>query len=168
MKSGIVFSSASVEWGTPQGLFNELNSFFNFTLDVCASDKNAKCEKYFTKENDGLKQSWAGHRCWMNPPYGSEIALWVEKAAKESAYSEYKAAAVIILVPARTDTQWFHKYVVGNPIRFLEGRLKFTGGNGSNNSATFPSMLVQFGHFGRYKTLGDIPLKPARYYNSAA
>jgi phage N-6-adenine-methyltransferase len=78
------FSSKSNEWETPQSLFDELNAKYNFTLDPCSTHGNAKCEKHFTIEEDGLKQSWAGETVFMNPPYGSEIKHWIKKAYEES------------------------------------------------------------------------------------
>lgn len=137
MVSKALFSSDSTEWETPQSLFNKLNSEFAFTLDVCATDDNHKCDKYFTKQQDGLIQDWENERVFCNPPYGREIIHWVEKCAK------HKGIAVMLL-PARTDTQWFHEYIYQKPsasIRFIKGRLKF---GGSINSAPFPSMIVIF------------------------
>ena len=132
----IHFSSKTSDWETPQNLFDELNREFYLTLDVCATDKNNKCQKYFDIKKDGLKQSWKGKRVWMNPPYGREIGKWIKKA------SEGGANIVVCLLPARTDTRWFHDYILGKAtIRFLKGRLKF---GGSKNSAPFPSMIVIF------------------------
>ena len=129
----------SVEWGTPQDLFDTLNAEFDFTLDVAASDQNAKCERYFTKEIDGLAQSWAGERCYMNPPYGLVLRQWVRKAWFETRKID-GAELVVGLLPNRTDTSWFHDYIYHKAeIRFLRGRLKF---GGSKNSATFGSMIV--------------------------
>ena len=134
--SGLMTSTTD-EWATPQGLFDKLNAVFNFTLDVCATPDNTKCAKYFTKEQDGLKQDWGGAVIWCNPPYGREIGKWVELCAKHR-------GVAVMLVPARTDTRWWHDYINGNPdaqVRFLKGRLKF--GN-SKNSAPFPSAIVIF------------------------
>lgn len=126
----------SVEWETPQALFDELDREFHFTVDVCATPDNAKCERYFTKDDNGLWQDWAGEHVYCNPPYGREIKHWVQKA------SELKAAITVMLLPVRTDTKWFHDYIYGKAeIRFIKGRLKF--GNGKH-SATFPSMIVIF------------------------
>jgi len=132
------FSSASEEWETPQHIFDSLNEEFHFTLDPCATHKNAKCEKYYTKEDDGLAQSWAGERVFMNPPYGREIEKWIRKAWRSSLESN---TIVVCLLPARTDTRWFHRYCAEGMIWFIQGRLKF----GENeNSAPFPSMIVIF------------------------
>jgi phage N-6-adenine-methyltransferase len=141
----VLFSSQSDEWETPQDLFDELNKEFEFILDVCATRENAKCNNFYAKELDGLKQSW-WMNChgmpfcvWCNPPY-SQISEWVEKAYSEASIF----TTVVMLIPARTDTRWFHKYIYKNPgceIRFIKGRLKFSG---SKNSAPFPSMIVIF------------------------
>ena len=133
-----MYTSNSEEWGTPQELFNRLNKEFNFTLDVCASEENAKCPKYYTKEEDALKQEWGGV-IWMNPPYGRRIGNWVKKA-KETA--RQGKATVVCLLPARTDTAWWHDYVMkANEIRLIRGRLRFGDGKGS---APFPSAIVVF------------------------
>ncbi|PWA11088.1 adenine methyltransferase [Pueribacillus theae] len=135
-KLAVHFSSRSSDWETPQDFFDELDKEFNFTLDPCASHTNAKCDKYFTKEDNGLLQDWSGETVFMNPPYGREIKDWVRKAYEES----LKGTTVVCLLPARTDTRWFHDYIYGNAaIRFIKGRLKF---GGAKNSAPFPSMVV--------------------------
>ena len=129
-------------WGTPQGLFDRLNLIWNFELDVCASDSNAKCAAYFTEEQDGLAQDWAGATCWMNPPYGRTIGKWMKKAYEES----LKGATVVCLVPARTDTAWWHDYAMNGEIEFLRGRIKFVHPEGGlSQSAPFPSAIVVFG-----------------------
>ena len=137
MNTKVMFSSKKTEWETPQALFDELNREFGFTLDVCALPENAKCDLFFTPKTDGLSQSWKGHMCWMNPPYGREIGKWVKKAYEES----QRGATVVCLLPARTDTRWFHEYCTKGEIRFIKGRLKF---GGCKNSAPFPSMIVIF------------------------
>lgn len=138
MNNDVMFSSKTDLWETPQDLFDELNDEFGFDIDVCATPENAKCEKYYTKENNGLNQHWYGV-VWCNPPYGREIGKWVKKAY-ETNFLENNY--IVMLLPARTDTKWFHEYIYKNKraeIRFLKGRLKF--GN-SKNSAPFPSMIV--------------------------
>lgn len=128
------FSSKTDLWETPQDFFDALDNEFHFETDVCALPDNAKCERYFTPEQDGLKQEWSGV-CWCNPPYGRQIGKWVEKAAKSN-------ATVVMLVPARTDTQWFHDWILPNAeIRFVRGRLKF---GESKHNAPFPCMVVVF------------------------
>ncbi len=136
----VMFSSTTDDWATPLDFFKKLDSEFRFTLDACASDKNAKCKKFFTKEQDGLKQPWEGV-VFCNPPYGRcVINKWVLKACEESA----KGVVVVMLLPARTDTKWFHDLIYGKfEVRFVKGRLKFGGGK---NSAPFPSMVVVFGN----------------------
>ena len=133
------YSSKTNEWSTPQDFFNELNKEFNFTLDPCATSENAKCTKYFTVEDDGLKQDWSNDVVFMNPPYGREIKYWVQKAYEES----LKGATVVCLIPSRTDTQYWHDYIFGkaDDIRFLKGRLKF---GGSKNPAPFPSAVIVY------------------------
>lgn len=137
MNTDLMFSSKTDMWETPQDLFDRLNEEYNFECDVCAIPENAKCKKYYTPEVDGLKQEWRGV-CWCNPPYGREIGKWVEKAYVASTYY---GATVVMLLPARTDTKWFHDYCLKGKIEFLRGRLKF---GGSKNSAPFPSMIVIF------------------------
>lgn len=139
-KLDIHFSSAKEDWGTPQAFFDILNEQYNFTLDVCADATNAKCEKYFDKEMDGLKQDWSGHVCWMNPPY-SRVAtgLWVKKAYEEA---KKPYTSVVCLLPARTDTRFFHDYILNKAqITFVKGRLKFQG---AKHGAPFPSMVVYY------------------------
>ena len=133
-----LFSSLSCEWATPDWLFEELNEEFNFTCDVCASRDNAKCRYYFSLEDkSGLEQEWTG-TCWMNPPYGREIGAWIKKAYE----SAQQGTRVICLLPSRTDTAWWHNYVLkASEIRFIRGRLKF---GGATNSAPFPSAIVVF------------------------
>lgn len=139
MNTETMFSSKTDLWATPQDFFDKLNEEFKFDLDVCALPENAKCERYFTPEVDGLSQTWAGN-VWCNPPYGREIGSWVKRgylAAKNRI-----ADVVVMLLPARTDTRWFHDYINGKAeIRFIRGRLKF---GDSKNSAPFPSMVVVF------------------------
>ena len=144
-----MFMSKTVEWGTPQVLFDELHREFDFTLDPCATDDNAKCKKYFTKEDDGLKQSWAGHRVFMNPPYGRQIKHWLKKAWEESR----TGSLVVCLIPSRTDTRWWHDYALKawpSGIRFIKGRLYFNDGEGR---APFPSVIIIFRP--KKKTLDD-------------
>lgn len=134
------FSSATVEWETPQFLFDELSRMYGgFDLDPCATPSNAKCSRYFTVDEDGLKQRWTG-RVFMNPPYGRQIGLWVRKAWEES----LEDAVVVCLLPARVDTRWWHDYARHGHVHFLQGRLKF---GQSSNSAPFPSAIVTFGRF---------------------
>ena len=132
-----LFSSKTDDWATPQDFFDAWNALYDFELDVCANHDNAKCQNYFTIEEDGLQQDWEAKRCWMNPPYGREIGKWMEKAYKESK----KGATVVCLVPARTDTAWWHDYAMQGSITFIRGRLKF---GDSKNSAPFPSAVVVF------------------------
>ena len=131
-----LFSSSSNEWSTPQDFFDKLNNEFNFTLDPCATKDNNKCKKFYTKEDNGLLKDWSNERVFCNPPYGNQIKFWVEKCYKES----LKRSLIVLLIPARTDTKYFHSFIYHKAeLRFVKGRLKF----GKNkNSAPFPSMLA--------------------------
>lgn len=132
------FSSASDDWATPQAFFDKLDEEFNFGLDACATAANTKCHVWF--EEDSLSQDWSGfHAIWMNPPYGRGIGAWVTKAREASEHG----TTVVCLLPARTDTRWWHDEIIAHSaeVRFVRGRLKF--GN-AKNSAPFPSAVVIF------------------------
>lgn len=138
-----IFQSRSVEWGTPQALYDALHSEFEFTLDVCAADWNRKHENYFDKISNGLEKNWRGHTCWMNPPYGKEVGTWVKKALKESR----NGTTVVALLPVRTDTAWWQDNILLNEdaeVRFLRGRLSFEHPEGSRSYAPFASAVVVF------------------------
>lgn len=136
MVSRGLFTSSRDDWRTPDWLFDSLNAEFRFTLDPCSTDENAKCVKHYTQVDDGLSQPWDGERVFCNPPYGRQIGRWVKKAAESR-------ALVVMLLPARTDTRWFHNYIYHKAeIRFLSGRLTF--GGPSLGRAPFPSMIVIF------------------------
>ena len=137
MNNELMFSSATDMWATPQDFFDRLNGVFQFETDVCALPSNAKCHKFFTPEQDGLSKDWKG-TCWMNPPYGREIGKWVEKAYLQA---RFHGSTVVCLLPARTDTRWWHDYCVKGEVHYVKGRLKF---GGSENSAPFPSAVVVF------------------------
>jgi len=132
-----LFKSNKHDWETPQFLFDGLNAEFKFNLDVCAVAENAKCKEFFTPDDDGLSQDWGDAVCWVNPPYGRTIGHWMQKAF----HSSRNGATVVCLVPARTDTDWWHRFAMRGEIRFLRGRLKFVG---ADNSAPFPSAIVIF------------------------
>ena len=139
MNTELMFSSKTDLWETPQDLFDKLNNEFQFTLDVCATPENAKCDKFYTEEQDGLEHPWKG-TVWCNPPYGRGIGQWGRRAL----FASVSGATVVMLLPARTDTKWFHDYIYKRnnvEIRFIRGRLKF---GGSKNSAPFPSMVVVY------------------------
>ena len=144
-----LYSSKSDEWETPPELFAKLDAVFHFDLDPCATDANHKCERYFTKEQDGLAQHWWGSESvFINPPY-SQIDKWVEKAWGLATCSRI----VVLLIPSRTDTRWFQDYApMATAIYFIKGRVKFVGGNAS---APFPSMVVVFG--GSHAKTPEIP-----------
>ena len=138
MVSKVLFSSAKEEWATPQDFFDRLDNYFHFQLDAAADNTNNKCKTFFTKEEDALQQSWCPGPVWLNPPYGRDIGKWVCKALYESCKH---GTPVVCLLPARTDTRWFHEFCKPPKARviFLKGRLKF---GGCKDSAPFPSMLV--------------------------
>lgn len=136
-----MFSSRTDQWETPQDFYDSLNREFSFTLDPCADETNHKCNRYFTQEIDGLSQDWGGETVFCNPPYGRDIKKWVKKSRDEA---QKPNTTVVMLIPARTDIQYFHDYIYQKPnveIRFIKGRLKF---GDSSNSAPFPSMVVVF------------------------
>lgn len=150
-------------WGTPRPIFDPLNRKYRFTLDAAASRDNHKCALYFTEEDDGLSQDWGKHRVWLNPPYGEPeapcgpkcktkrcatrgfhnagrvpgIIDWIRKA-----YTSAQAGALVVcLVPASTDTAWWHDYAMKGEITFYRGRITFEG---APAPAMFPSALVVF------------------------
>ena len=132
-----LFSSKTDNWTTPQNFYEELNNEFHFTLDPAADDKNHKCKIYFTEKDNGLLQNWGGNIVFCNPPYGKVIGEWVKKAHEEA---QKPNTTVVMLLPARTDTKYFHEYIYKrHEIRFIRGRLKF---GDSKNAAPFPSMVV--------------------------
>lgn len=137
MNKELMFSSKKDDWTTPKWLFDELNAEFRFTVDLCASDENALCSKYYTKQNNGMLAQLSGERVFCNPPYGrSATGDWIKKCATS------EADICVMLIPARTDTKAFHEYIYGKAeIRFIKGRLKF---GGAKNGAPFPSMIVIF------------------------
>ncbi len=166
MVSNALFTSKSQEWETPHSFFNKINQTYNFTLDACATEDNKKCEKFFSEQQNGLKQSWANETVWLNPPYeparnkckkncnrltcekrGHHILepiagqmAWVKKAYEE--VQENNCNCVVCLLPARTDTKLFHHFVMkSSMVVFLKGRLRFVG---APSSSVFPSMLVTF------------------------
>lgn len=138
MNTDLMFSSKTDMWETPQDFFDKLNDEFHFTLDACATPENAKCARFYTKEQDSLSQKWDGV-VWCNPPYCRQTGKWVEKAYNESKHG----VTVVMLIPCRPDVSYFHDFILGKAeVRFVRGRLKF---GRSKNSAPFPSMVVVFG-----------------------
>ena len=134
-----MFSSKTDLWATPRDFFDRLNDEFRFTLDPCTNGVNAKCSKFYTEKENGLVQDWSGERVFMNPPYGRVIGDWIRKAYEEGAKEN---TIVVALIPARTDTKYWHDYVMkADEIRFVKGRLKF---GDSKNAAPFPSAVVVF------------------------
>lgn len=139
MNNELMFSSNKDNWSTPQEFFNTLNEEFRFTLDPCSDESNHKCSKYFTKSDNGLMQDWGGEVVFCNPPYGREIYKWVEKCYWEG---HKENTVVVMLIPARTDTKYFHDFILNrSEVRFVKGRLKF---GDAKDGAPFPSMIVVF------------------------
>lgn len=136
-----MMSSKSAEWETPWEFFHKVNRRFHFTVDVCATRRNRKCMEYFSVKNDALKKKWRGV-CWMNPPYGRDIQHWIRKAY----VSSRRGATVVCLIPARTDTAWWHDYCMCGTIYFIRGRLTFRNQYLlKSDPAPFPCALVIFG-----------------------
>ena len=136
-RMAVHFSSRSDEWPTPAGLFAELDREFGFTLDPCSTHENAKCRRHFTIQEDGLARDWGRETVFMNPPYGRKIRDWMQKAMESAS----RGATVVCLVPARTDTHWWHQYASQGEVRFIRGRLKF---GQAKHAAPFPSAVVIF------------------------
>ena len=136
----VLFSSIRMDWATPQTFFDALDAEFQFTLDPCASVENAKCKKFYTVADNGLAQDWSGETVFCNPPYGRAIYDWGFKCWRES---RKPSTTVVMLIPSRTDTRYFHEFIYkkAREIRFIRGRLRF--GNGTN-PAPFPSMVIVF------------------------
>ena len=132
-------SSKTNEWATQQLLFEDLDKEFKFTLDPCSTHQNHKCDKYFTIEDDGLKQDWSNEIVFMNPPYGGHTGDWIKKALEESR----KGAVVVCLIVSSTDRSYWHDYIFpyASQIRFIRGRLKF---GDAKSTAPFASALVIF------------------------
>jgi phage N-6-adenine-methyltransferase len=138
------------EWATPRERFAEWTRRFGpFDLDAAATKENALCKRYFTAEQDGLKQDWGTGTVWVNPPY-SEVALWAKKGYEAS----QAGATVVMLVASRTCTKWWHAWAMKAEIYFIKGRLRFEG---APNSAPFPSALLVF----RPPKPGSKPKRPA-------
>lgn len=166
MNTEVMFSSQTKHWSTPMDLFNKLNSKYHFTLDACADTTNYKVKKYFNEKQNGLIQSWQNNIVWVNPPYGRTIGEWVKKASEECSAT----CSIMMLLPARVDTRWFHDFIYHNPhctFNFIKGRLKFSN---SKSSAPFPSMLVYFSHPANIDWLADnsadLSFKIAQYHTS--
>ena len=137
MVSDVLYASKRMDWGTPGDFYAMLDAEFGFTLDPCATDENALCENYYTKQDDGLRQAWHGV-VYVNPPYGKEIGRWARKCYESAA----AGATVVLLIPARTDTAYWHDWVMrAAELRFVRGRLTFAGAAGA---APFPSAVAVF------------------------
>lgn len=140
---GAAFSSNRLDWETPQALFDSLDEIHHFTLDPASNGQNAKCAKYFTVADNGLNQDWGGETVFLNPPYGRELPKWVSKSAHEALKPD---TLVVLLIPARTDTRWFHRYLYHRAkLTFLKGRVHFEIHGKPLQSAPFPSMIAELG-----------------------
>jgi site-specific DNA-methyltransferase (adenine-specific) len=133
----VYHQSQRQDWATPWPVFREYDAEFHFTLDVCATAETAKCARYFTPADDGLSQDWGDDICWMNPHYGRQMGLWMQKASRSS----LAGATVVCLVPARTGTVWWHTWAVQGEIRYRQGRIPLVG---AENPAGFASAAVIF------------------------
>jgi phage N-6-adenine-methyltransferase len=140
MLNKILFSSQRSDWETPLRFFRELDEEFHFTLDPCCWPKTAKCAKFYTPKENGLVQDWQGETVFCNPPYGKQITEWVMKCHHEGSKP---GTTVVLLIPARTCTRYFHRYIykIAHEVRFIKGRLRFVG---APYPAPFPSMVVIF------------------------
>lgn len=135
----VITTSKSNEWQTPQSLFDILNAEFAFTLDAAATAHNAKCKHFYTRQQDALKQPWTGI-VWCNPPYGNAIAKFIQKGYEQA----QRGATVVMLIPARTDTRYWHDYVMkAAEVRLIKGRLYFTQ-HGKTGPAPFPNAIIVF------------------------
>ncbi|MGN1346071.1 MAG: phage N-6-adenine-methyltransferase [Eubacteriales bacterium] len=163
MRTDVMFSSQKEDWTTPQAFYDKLDEEFHFTLDAAASDENHKCGKWFTQDQDALKQDWGGETVFLNPPYGRKTGNFVKKAYEEHCKNNI---TVVMLLPARTDVAWFHDYILGKAeIRFIRGRLKF---GGAKNNAPFPSMVAVYRRIDNHAptaiTVGERENKMEQYY----
>ncbi len=155
---GVHYSSKNNEWDTPQDFFDALDQVYDFTLDPCCAPWSAKCDKHYTAEDDGLSKSWEGETVFMNPPYGREIGKWIAKAYAETRNDR---TTVVCLIPSRTDTKYWHDYVMkADAVYFVKGRLKFGNkviadytGKTDKSPAPFPSAVIVFG--GHKESIGD-------------
>ena len=147
-----MFSSKTGEWATPQEFFNKLDWRFGpFDLDPCADPTNTKCNNFYTEAEDGLSKDWSEHTVFVNPHYGRGIERWIKKAYDESRKEDTK---VVMLIPARTDTKYWHQYVMrADEVHFVKGRLKF---GASENSAPFPSAVIVFDGSNQRQIFGAI------------
>lgn len=138
----ILFSSDRTDWETPLDLFIKLDQEFNFDVDLCANDKNHLCRTYFSEFNSCLDKEFYNKSIYCNPPYSRSMYKFIKKC-----YELSKNNIVVMLLPCRTDTKWFHDFIYNKAeIRFIKGRLKF---GGSKNSAPFPSMVVVYNGYKR-------------------
>ena len=154
-----MISSKSNEWETPNLLFGELDNEFHFTLDPCATPENAKCARFYTQQENGLKQSWANERVFMNPPYGGHTGKWVEKAWHES----QNGAVIVCLLVSSTDRSYWHDYIFpyANEIRWLRGRVTF--GDAKTTAPFASAIVIFFGTKDEYQKQGYRKTKQSKW-----
>ena len=155
-----LLSSKNMSWCTPPQFFNELDQEFHFDLDPAATEKSAKCARFFTPADNGLERDWGGCCVFCNPPYGRAIQDWVRKGYEES---QKPGTTVVMLIPARTDTSYFHDNIFhgkADEVRFLRGRLKFTDEDGNTkDAAPFPSAVIVWRSHDTAQSLRDMVLE---------
>ncbi len=145
MNKELMFSSKKDDWETPQSFFDELDAKYKFNWDLASSDANAKCVNHFTVGDNSLSQDWSvlEGNLWLNPPYGRDLKHWVKKAYESSINRD---GALVMLIPSRTDTSYWHDYIFDKAeIKFIRGRLKFESGGVASQPAPFPSALITYG-----------------------
>lgn len=121
--------SKSQSWATPWWLFDELDYEFGFTVDAAASRENCKLDRYWTEETNGLEKDWSGERVFVNPPFAvADLRQWVEKAYEET---RKENTTVVMIVPVKSDQDWWHKYGVKSEVRFVRGRVTFQNAKGT-------------------------------------
>lgn len=155
----VLFSSNKLDWETPPWLMNLINDDMWWperTLDVCATAANTKCDEYMDKETDALTTTWPGGSAFCNPPYGKNISRWVRRAAHQT--WKRNVFDTVVLLPSRTDTKYWHNYVMrASEVCFLRGRIRFLG---AASSAPFPSCLVRFVRKPMHPVVRSVDIRP--------
>ena len=152
VKNDFLHSSKSSTWQTPDWLFEALNNEFEFTIDVCASSENKKCERFYSESNSCFNYSWEDERCFMNPPYGKDMYRFLQKAYTESK----RNATVVCVLPVRPDSKWWQDFVMKAEIRYFRQRLKFTLDGKRSDVAPFATAIVVFKPLSFKETYTDI------------
>ena len=140
VKNDYLHSSNNMNWETPDWLFDALDKEFEFTVDVCADEKNKKCKRFYSEDNSCLDKNWEDERCFMNPPYGRNLPKFMEKAYNESK----KGATVVCVVPVRPESKWWQNYAMKAEIRYFRQRLKFTLTGKRSDVAPFATAIIVF------------------------